>query len=60
MIAKEEEVTVNYVSRLLLMAMLAPDIIERMSKGEHPAQLIAKKLINHLPLPADWGTKKAT
>lgn len=58
MIAKEEEVTVNYVSRLLLMAMLAPDIIERISKGEHPPQLTAKKLISHLPLPADWGEQR--
>jgi len=54
MIAKDEEVTVNYVSRLLLMAMLAPDIIERISKGEHSPLLTAKKLISHLPLPADW------
>ncbi len=58
MIAKEEEVTVNYVSRLLLMAMLAPDIIERISKGEHPPQLTAKKLISHLPLPADWSAQR--
>ncbi len=58
MIAKEEEVTVNYVSRLLLMAMLAPDIIERISKGEHPPQLTAKKLISHLPLPTDWSEQR--
>lgn len=58
MIAKDEEVTVNYVSRLLLMAMLAPDIIERISKGEHPPQLTAKKLISNLPLPADWREQR--
>lgn len=58
MIAKEDEVTVNYVSRLLLMAMLAPDIVERISKGEHPPQLTAKKLISHLPLPADWSEQR--
>ncbi len=48
----------NYVSRLLLMAMLTPDIIERIAKGEHPPQLPAKKLISHLPLPADWGEQR--
>jgi ABC-type enterobactin transport system permease subunit len=40
------------------MAMLAPDIIERISKGEHPPQLTAKKLIGHLLLPADWGEQR--
>jgi hypothetical protein len=40
------------------MAMLAQDIIERISKGEHPPQLTAKKLISHLPLPANWGEQR--
>jgi len=40
------------------MAMLAPDIIERISKGEHPPQLTAKKLISHLLLPADWSAQR--
>jgi len=32
--------------------------MSEVSKGEHPPQLTAKKLISHLPLPADWGEQR--
>lgn len=57
-IANEEEVGAPYVSRVVYLAFLAPDIVQQISKGEQPPTLNADKLIRMVPLPADWGEQR--
>jgi len=44
-IASQEHVTPGYVSRLLRLSSLAPDIITAIVNGKNPPQLTAKKLM---------------
>jgi site-specific DNA recombinase len=54
-IASQEHVTPGYISRLLRLPSLAPDIITALVNGKKPPQLTAKKLMRlALELPVDW------
>jgi DNA invertase Pin-like site-specific DNA recombinase len=54
-IAGQEHVTPCYVSRLLRLSSLAPDIITAIVDGKNPPQLTAKKLMRlALQIPVDW------
>ena len=54
-IASEEHVTPGYVSRLLRLPSLAPDITTAIINGKNPSQLTAKKLMRlALEIPVDW------
>ncbi len=57
-IGREEGVSTSYVTRLMYLAMLAPDIIEQIARGEHPEGLTAEKLIRMVPLPVDWEEQR--
>jgi site-specific DNA recombinase len=58
-IADREGVSSRYVSRLLPLAFLAPDIIELILQGRHPADLSTARLTNRLDLPLDWAEQRA-
>jgi hypothetical protein len=53
-IADREGVSARYVSRLLPLAFLAPDIVELILEGRQPAALSVERLTNRLDLPLDW------
>lgn len=55
-IAKEEDVTITYVSRMLRFAYLAPDIIEAILDGTAPESFSGMALRN--PLPLDWNEQR--
>jgi site-specific DNA recombinase len=57
-IANDEEVSRGYVTRLIHLALMAPDIVQRIARGEHPPELSAAKLMRLMPLPHDWGEQK--
>ena len=58
-IASHEYVTPGYVSRLLRLASLAPDIITAIVNGKNPPQLTAKKLMRlALEIPVDWTAQR--
>ena len=58
-IASQEHVTPGYVSRLLRLPSLAPDIITAIINGKNPPQLTAKKLMRLvLELPVDWTAQR--
>jgi site-specific DNA recombinase len=58
-IASQEHVTPGYISRLLRLPSLAPDIITAIVNGKNPPQLTAKKLMRlALELPVDWGEQR--
>lgn len=58
-IASEENCDKSYVSRLLSIAFLAPDIIERILTGEHQATLTPERLRKACPLPVRWEDQRA-
>jgi DNA invertase Pin-like site-specific DNA recombinase len=58
-IARQEHVTPGYISRLLRLPSLAPDIIAAIVNGKNPPQLTAKKLMRlALELPVDWTEQR--
>ena len=58
-IASKEHVTPGYVSRLLRLSSLAPDIITAIVNGKNPPQLTAKKSMRlALEIPVDWTVQR--
>lgn len=57
-IADEEGVTGRYVSRLLPLALLAPDITESIIAGSQPIDLTAETLTRMRPFPLGWGEQR--
>jgi len=58
-IASQERLTIGYLSRLLRLPWLAPDIITAIINGKHPPELSAKRLMRlALKLPTDWAEQR--
>jgi hypothetical protein len=58
-IASQERVTPGYISRLLRLPLLAPDIVTAIVNGKNPPQLTAKKLMRlALQIPIDWTEQR--
>ena len=58
-IASQEHVTPGYISRLLRLPSLAPDILTAIVNGKNPPQLTAKTLMRlALELPVDWTEQR--
>lgn len=58
-IAKGQRVTTSYVSRVIHLALLAPDILQCIARGEQPSHLNSKRLLREVPLPSDWAEQRA-
>jgi site-specific DNA recombinase len=58
-IASQEQLTIGYLSRLLRLPSLAPDIVTAIINGKHPPQLSAKRLMRlALKLPTGWAEQR--
>jgi DNA invertase Pin-like site-specific DNA recombinase len=58
-IASQERLTIGYLSRLLRLPSLAPDIVTAIINGKHPPELCAKRLMRlALKLPTDWNEQR--
>jgi site-specific DNA recombinase len=57
-IAAEEGISSSYVTRLLRLAFLAPDIITAILNGRHPPQLTANRLMDDTRLPLNWTAQR--
>lgn len=57
-IAAEDGCTASFVTRVIYLAFLAPDIVERLVEGDYPVELTAERLSRMVPLPADWGEQR--
>ena len=58
-LAAQERVSAGYVSRLLRLPSLAPDIITAILNGKNPPQLTAKKLMRLAPkIPVGWPEQR--
>ena len=51
-IAAAEKINTSYISRILRMTLLAPEIIEMIIDGRQPMELTLAKLTK--PFPVDW------
>ncbi|MXN66513.1 resolvase [Stappia sp. GBMRC 2046] len=57
-IAKAEGVTDRYISHLLPLAFLAPDIVEAILAGTHPPDLTVDGLVKRIDMPLDWQEQR--
>ena len=58
-IASQERLTIGYLSRLLRLPSLAPDIVTAIINGKHPPELSAKRLMRlALKFPTDWPEQR--
>jgi hypothetical protein len=57
-LARLEGVSDRYLSRVLPLAFLAPDIVRAIMAGHQPAELTAHRLIRKLDLPIAWAAQK--
>ena len=53
-IARDEGLTRSYVTRVLRLAFLAPDITEAIPDGRQPPDLNAERLVRRSRLPLEW------
>ncbi len=56
-LARAEGCTVRYVTRILRLAYLAPDIIEAILAGRQPGELTLARLLK-TDLPLDWHAQR--
>ena len=57
-IAENAKVSTSYVTRVMHLAFLAPDIVERIVRGEGPPDLTAERLGRMGALPMDWAEQR--
>jgi hypothetical protein len=57
-IAAKEHINESYVSRLLRLTLLAPDIVQTILDGRHPPSLTLSVLMRQLPV--SWEAQRAT
>ena len=55
-IARAEKICGSFVSRVVRLALLAPDIVEAILAGKQPAQLTLKDLM--APFSVEWGKQR--
>ena len=58
-LAKSAGVDRTYISRLITLAFLAPDIVERIVTGDLSATLTPERLRKACPLPERWDDQRA-
>ena len=57
-IAQEHGMASKDVTRVVFLAFLAPDIVERIVRGAQPIDLGVKRLLAMAPLPMDWAEQR--
>ena len=55
-IAEAENINSSYISRVLRMTLLAPEIVEAILAGSHPAGLTRAKVMQ--PFPMEWSRQR--
>jgi hypothetical protein len=57
-IAAEQKISGSYVTRVIYLSCLAPDLSLKLLRGEHPKDLTARKLLAMMPLPESWESQR--
>jgi site-specific DNA recombinase len=58
-IAAAEQLTGAYVTRVLRLAFLSPDLVERILDGSHPPELTADRLTLRTDMPLAWSEQNS-
>ena len=58
-IARREKIDKAQVSRWLRLAFLSPDLVRRIKRGNHPANLTIETLTRDLDLPLCWKDQES-
>ena len=58
-IARREKIDKAQVSRWLRLALLSPDLVRRIKKGNHPVNLTIETLTRDLDLPLSWKDQES-
>jgi hypothetical protein len=53
-IARDVQVSPSYVTRILRLGFLSPEILRTILSNRHPIELTAKCLANKIRLPVSW------
>ena len=56
-LAKHEKIAPSYMTRVIRLTLLAPDIIEAILDGRQGPKVTMKRLLD--PFPADWEQQRA-
>ena len=56
-IGKAEKIDASFISRVIRLALLAPDIVESILEGRQPTSLTLKDLMR--PFPVEWNKQRA-
>lgn len=54
-IARREQMTGRYVSRMIELAFLSPEIVERVLSGKREVRVSTKRLVLDFDLPLTWS-----
>jgi DNA invertase Pin-like site-specific DNA recombinase len=54
-LAEEDGSTAPYICKVIQLAFLSPEILNRILVGEHPPELNAQQLFKKLPLSLNWA-----
>ena len=57
-LAAQEGFTASYVTRVLPLALMAPDLMEAIAEGSQPVQLTSMRLIHGEDLPLGWSEQR--
>jgi site-specific DNA recombinase len=57
-IAQEHGVATKEVTQVIYLAFIAPDIVQKIARGEQPMDLGGRKLQSMVPLPLEWGEQR--
>ena len=57
-IARAERINGSFVSRVIRLALLAPDIVEAILGGCQPANLTASRLLQDTRIPTTWQDQR--
>ena len=57
-LAKCEDVSPSYFTRVVRLSYLAPDITQAILDGQQPRDLTAQKLLEHSRLPLAWHDQR--
>lgn len=57
-LAHAEKVQRTYITSLLPLALLAPDITEAILEGRQPVDLSLQRFRSIVPLPVDWSEQR--
>jgi site-specific DNA recombinase len=57
-IAQEHGVATKEATQVIYLAFMAPDIVQKIARGEQPMDLGVRKLQSMVPLPLEWGEQR--